>query len=277
MSESKKKENIEHLNNEEAFGRIENYIKVAEKTEGGAKQYFAIEPIKQELKAELDKRSANRTTADIHFSQGERKSLLQANHETIKYQREQADQPLRDQMVQKARSEYRKRENLSKWFAKKEARDIGKTLNKRKFREAHLLYLRGYHITKRYSRVAHKFPVRVTKATPHFKEVTEQRNKQTIKTFAPPLIAPEKSKQLSKDFQQASKSKVEKKPLAKQRPKLSKHFDRAKQSIEKEQKVVSFPKKEARKPLSRHFHGQAVSMSMPTPSKQKSRGMSRGR
>jgi len=85
---------------------------------GNEKQFFSIQKIKKSYlesnRTELDKR----VKSDLFYAQGIRAGLPHTSHESIKYTRAETDQKLRDHIVKEAKSEYRKHQNLSKWFNK---------------------------------------------------------------------------------------------------------------------------------------------------------------
>ncbi|MDW3210277.1 MAG: hypothetical protein R8N23_10445 [Reichenbachiella sp.] len=107
-----------NLSEEEFQNRLDLYSK------GDQNQFFKIQKIKKryqnQQREELDKRAKS----DLFFAHGIRAALPHTSFENIKYAREQADQDLRDGIVEEAKSEYRRHENLSKWFSHEKDKEL---------------------------------------------------------------------------------------------------------------------------------------------------------
>ncbi len=101
-----------NLTHRELESRLDLYSRI-----GGQKdQYFKVQAIKQKYGKEVKEIEARRTKADIYYSHGIRRGLPHAHHDTIKYDREQTDQKLRNKITQEAKSYYSKNNSLSKSF-----------------------------------------------------------------------------------------------------------------------------------------------------------------
>lgn len=171
---------------------------------GIAEQYFSIQKLKKAYQQKEQKKQQKRTQEDIYYAQGMRAGLPHASHEHIQYHREREDELLKNRVLQEAKSIYRKGENLSRWFGRNTAKIPSKQKSYRKFKEANVLYLRGYHISKRFSQSVRQFPTKVKEVSPHFRQVAGQSKPPPIKTYAPPLITPEKKKPITRLFKEKS-------------------------------------------------------------------------
>lgn len=105
----------QNLNEAEAQNRLDLYSK-----QGDEKQYFSIQKIKKRYLNNNRVKSDKRAVSDAYLAQGYRAGFTHASPDTIRYSREIEDQSERDQVLREGRNEYRKGENLSKWFNDKE-------------------------------------------------------------------------------------------------------------------------------------------------------------
>ncbi|MEQ9230555.1 MAG: hypothetical protein RIF46_07715 [Cyclobacteriaceae bacterium] len=110
-----------NLSEAEAQRRLDLYSE-----QGDADQFFSIQKIKKRYLSKNREKSDKRAISDAYLAQGYRGGFPHASPENIKYAREIEDQSDRDQVVREGRSEYRKGENLSKWFNNGEYEDMGK-------------------------------------------------------------------------------------------------------------------------------------------------------
>tara|TARA_Y100000114_G_scaffold156111_1_gene182124 strand:- start:13935 stop:14528 length:594 start_codon:yes stop_codon:yes gene_type:complete len=85
-------------------------------SQGGEKQFFKIQKIKNSYLDQLKEQQNVRSKSDINFALGVRSGLPHAPYESIKRYREDLDQKFRDQVIEEARGEYRKHQNLGKEF-----------------------------------------------------------------------------------------------------------------------------------------------------------------
>lgn len=85
-------------------------------SQGGENQFFKIQKIKKSYLNQLKQQQDLRSKSDINFALGIRAGLPHAPYDSIQRYREDSDQKLRDQIIEEAKSEYRKHENLGKEF-----------------------------------------------------------------------------------------------------------------------------------------------------------------
>lgn len=85
-------------------------------SEGGEKQFFKIQKLRKSYLDQVREQQDIRSKVDINYALGIRAGLPHAPYDSIKNYREEYDQKLRDQIVEEAKLEYRKHENLGKKF-----------------------------------------------------------------------------------------------------------------------------------------------------------------
>ena len=92
---------------------------------GEKEQVFAIQCIQKTYDEKQKATQDKRNQADIHYAQGLRAGLPHIPYTDIQYVRDQEDQAYRDQIVQEARTEYRRHDTLRKGFNNNKPPSLG--------------------------------------------------------------------------------------------------------------------------------------------------------
>ena len=109
----------QNLNDAEMQNRLDLYSE-----RGDEKQFFSIQKIKKRYLSNTRVKTDNRAISDAYLAQGYRAGFTHASPDTIKYAREIEDQNERNQILQEGRGEYRRGENLSKWFNDRDVENL---------------------------------------------------------------------------------------------------------------------------------------------------------
>lgn len=104
------------LSHNELIEKLDTYSKT--NIEENVDDYFAFQRMKDKYMDEIKQKDADRIKGAVHYAQGQRAGLPQADYDTLKQGHELQDQNLRNNVVREAGEYYKKNNNLNKIYNK---------------------------------------------------------------------------------------------------------------------------------------------------------------